>query len=316
MKTAIVTGATGFIGSALTKELSRAGAQVYAIDLNQEKLNELSQLPGVTVVCAGIGDPNMNTNKLLIGADVMYHCAFVGGFGSEALRNYDLQLRNTMLACDATALALRLKVCKFVLASTVNTVELRSFIGNENFIPRNTCIYSTGKLAAELIGKTLARSGGMAFCTAQVAMPYGEGNGAKTLPNIVMEQLMTGVRPKLIEGENLYDLVYIADVAGALCAIGEKGQTFRDYYVGHRKLDTFRNWISRMRDVLAPGAELGFGEYPDAPALDYSKIDLDSLYRDTGFSCDSDFEDSIRSTAEWLISQQQGHETVKFAGGG
>ena len=254
----------------------------------------------------------MNTNKLLIGADVMYHCAFVGGFGSEALRNYDLQLRNTMLACDATALALRLKVCKFVLASTVNTVELRSFIGKENFIPRNTCIYSTGKL----IGKTLARSGGMAFCTAQVAMPYGEGNGAKTLPNIVMEQLMTGVRPKLIEGENLYDLVYIADVAGALCAIGEKGQTFRDYYVGHRKLDTFRNWISRMRDVLAPGAELGFGEYPDAPALDYSKIDLDSLYRDTGFSCDSDFEDSIRSTAEWLISQQQGHETVKFAGGG
>lgn len=316
MRTAIVTGATGFIGSALTKKLSRDGVQVYAIDLNQEKLNELSQLPGVTVVCARIGDPNMDTSKLPIGADVMHHCAFAGGFGGEALRNYDLQLRNTMLACDATALALRLEVCKFVLASTVNTVELRSFIGNENFIPRNTCIYSTGKLAAELIGKTLARSGGMAFCTALVAMPFGEGNGARTLPNIVMEQLMTGVRPKLIEGENLYDLVYIADVAGALSAIGEKGKTFRDYYVGHRKLDTFRNWISRMRDVLAPEAELGFGEYPDAPALDYSKIDLDSLYHDTGFVCDSDFEDSIRSTAEWLISQQRGHEAVKFAGGG
>lgn len=316
MRTAIVTGATGFIGSALTKELSYSGVQVYAVDLNQEKLSVLSQLPGVTIVCAGIGDPKMDTSKLPIGADVMYHCAFVGGFGSEALRDYDLQLRNAKLACDATALALRLSVHKFVLASTVNTVELRSFIGNENFIPRNTCIYSTGKLAAELIGKTLARSGGMAFCTALVAMPYGEGNGARTLPNIVMEQLMTGVRPKLIKGENLYDLVCIDDVAGALCAIGEKGATFRDYYVGHRKLGTFKSWISRMRDVLAPGAELGFGEYPDAPALDYGKIDLELLYRDTGFVCDTDFEMSIRATAEWLLSQKQEHGTVKFSGGG
>lgn len=301
MKTAIVTGATGFIGSALTKELSGAGVRVYAIDMNAEKLAAISELPGVETICARIGSDEETLDAIPKGADVFYHCAFAGGFGGEALRNFDLQLKNAIMAGEAVKLALKLNTKKFVLTSTVNTVELRSFIGNEDFKPRYTCIYSAGKLAAELIGKTLAYNGGMEFCTALVAMPYGEGNGARTLPNIVMEQLMSGIKPRLIEGENLYDLVYIDDVAGALRAIGEKGHNFRDYYVGHRKLDTFRGWITRIRDVLAPGAELGFGEYPDAPALDYGKIDLEALYRDTGFECREAFEESIKSTAIWLL---------------
>ena len=300
MKTAIVTGATGFIGMALTKELSRAGVQVYAIDMNDEKLAGISELPGVKTICARIGGDEATLDVLPEGADVFYHCAFAGGFGGEALRNYDLQLKNAALAGEAVELALRLEVKKFVFASTVNTVELRSFIGNEDFQPRYTCVYSAGKLAAELIGKTLAYNGGMEYCTALVAMPYGEGNGARTLPNIVIEQLMDGVKPKLIEGGNLYDLVYIDDVASALRAIGEKGHNFRDYYVGHRRLDTFRDWILRIRDVLAPEVELGFGEYPDAPALDYGKIDLNALYCDTGFECRTDFKESIKKTARWL----------------
>ncbi len=309
MKTAIVTGATGFIGMALTRELSRAGVRVYAIDINAEKLGVFSELPGVEAICARIGDDGASYEQIPNDSDVFYHCAFAGGFGGEALKNYDLQLKNATLAGDAAELALKLGARKFVFASTVNTVELRSFIGNEDFKPRYTCIYSAGKLAAELICKTLAYNGGMEFCTALVAMPYGEGNGARTLPNIVMEQLMTGVKPRLIEGGNLYDLVYIDDVAGALRAIGEKGHNFRDYYVGHRRLETFRVWMTRIRDALAPGAELGFGEYPDAPALDYGRIDLDALYRDTGFECRADFEESIKKTAQWLMEPEKAENT-------
>lgn len=305
MKTAVVTGATGFIGARLTRLLSESGVQVQAVGRNPEKLAALSALEGVTAIEANFAEYSRLHEKLKEEPDVFYHCAFAGGFGSEALRDYAAQIDNAKYACDAVACAIRLRAKKFVLASTVNTVEIRSFVGNEKFSPRYTCIYSTGKLAAELIGKTLAHNSGLPYCTALIAMPYGEGNRARTLPNIVMEQLMAGQRPKLIEGNNLYDLVYIDDVARGLQAIGECGQNFRDYYVGHRQLDTFKSWMVRIRDALSPETELGFGEYPDAPALDYSLVDLDALYNDTGFACKVSFEESIRMTARWLIKMEE-----------
>lgn len=296
MKTAIVTGATGFIGSALTDELLKRGVTVYAAVRKPELLKQSEAIP----ILVDFDNPESLLPQIIEKVDVFYHCAFSGGFGREAIKNYSLQLKNARYSCDAVCLAEKLRVEKFVLASTVNTEELMSFRVNTAYSPRYTCIYGAGKLAAELMGKTMASNLGMQYCVANIAMPYGEGNSASTLPNIVMEQLLNGESPKLIEGNNLYDLVYIRDVAGALAAIGESGNNFENYYVGHTKLKTFREWITEIRDVLSPNTHLRFGEYPDAPSINYDAIDLNKLFHDTGFLCREDFAKSIKRTAVWL----------------
>lgn len=304
MTRAVVTGATGFIGKALTQRLARDGVEVYAVGRNTKKLEVLSKLTNVKAIYADFDENGEIAGQVPEEPDVFYHCAFAGGFGPEALKDYSLQLKNTKYSCDAVSAAILMRAKKFVLVSTVNTIELQTFITEETFSPRYTCIYSAGKLAAELMGKTIAHNHGMKYCTALIAMPYGEGNRARTLPNIIMEQLLNGIRPKLIEGNNLYDLIYIDDVATGLKQIGEKGKDFRNYYVGHRILHTFKNWMTQIRDVLSPQTELGFGEYRDAPTLNYDLIDLDALYKDTGFECKTDFQESILKTAKWLQQQQ------------
>ena len=57
-----------------------------------------------------------------------------------------------------------------------------------------------------------------------------------------------------------------------------------------------------MRDIIAPGVELKFGEYKDNQCIDYSKIDLDALYNDTGFECKADFTETMMRTAKWVKS--------------
>ena len=57
-----------------------------------------------------------------------------------------------------------------------------------------------------------------------------------------------------------------------------------------------------MRDIIAPGVELKFGEYKDNQCIDYSKIDLDALYNDTGFECKANFEDTMKITSQWVKS--------------
>jgi len=103
-----------------------------------------------------------------------------------------------------------------------------------------------------------------------------------------------------VEGNNLYDLVYIQDIAEALFAIGEKGHDQKEYYVGHRKLKTFREWMIEIRDVIAPDVALKFGEYQDLQQIDYSQIDLDALYRDTGWECRYELKDRIAAAAQWV----------------
>lgn len=303
----VVTGATGFIGKALVRELSKnPETLIYAVGRNQKELDALNLLGNVVPVQADFRAYDSLENLIHDEADVFYHCAFRGGFAGDALKDYSLQLENTQSVCDAVSSAMKMHTKKFVLASTVNVMEVKQYFTEQDYSPRYTGIYSAGKVAAEVIGKTLAAKGGMEFCTAFIAMPYGEENTAETLPNVLIQQFNAGIRPKLIEGNNLYDLIYIDDVAKGLCAIGERGKNFKDYYLGHRKLKTFKAWISEMRDSLAPDMQLTFGEFPDAPSLDYSLVDLDALYRDTGFECKADFKESILKTGDSKKSQRGG----------
>ena len=141
---------------------------------------------------------------------------------------------------------------------------------------------------------------GIEYSAGLIPMPYGENNYSKQLVNIVLDCLNKKESPKLVEGNNLYDLVYIQDIVDALIAIGEKGKNKKEYYVGHRELKTFKEWITEIRDLVAPGVELKFGEYKDNQQINYSKVDLNALYLDTGWECKYELKDRIKNTAEWV----------------
>lgn len=65
------------------------------------------------------------------------------------------------------------------------------------------------------------------------------------------------------------------------------------------KFDDFKGKPG-FRPVIAPDVELKFGEYKDNQQIDYSKFDLDALFRDTGWQCRAELKDHIRDTADWV----------------
>lgn len=300
MKSAIITGAGGFIGGALTEKLLSKGVHVTAVDIDKNKLSQRFKHPNISFVEASFDDyPNLY-NLIKDSADVFYHFAWQGVFG-ETFKDYELQLNNAKYSCIALETAIKLGCSKFVFSATNNEMEIKKYLlSNEEIKPRYTCIYSTSKLAAEMICKTLACQKGIQYSAGMIAMAYGENNRSQMLPNVVISQLLNKQSPKLVKGNNSYDMIYIDDIADAFYCIGEFGKNMKSYYVGHRQLRSFREIITEIRDILAPDVELRFGEYPDNLDMDYSLVDLDALYNDTGFECKADFRDSILKTAEWI----------------
>lgn len=300
MEKVIITGVTGFIGGAFCRKLLSRGIEVYGIDIDSHKFDELKCYSNFYPIIADFTKytelPKLISDKDI---DVFYHFAWAGGFTS-AIKDYKLQMQNAGYAGDAIVAAKGIGCKKFVYAGTYNQFEIIHFLSAKSFEPRNTCIYSTGKTAAGLICRTLAHNLGIDYTAGLIPMPYGENNYSKQLVNVVINNLNNGISPKLVKGDNLYDLVYIDDIAEAFVALGEYGKNRKEYYVGHRKLKTFRTWMSDLRNVIAPEISLKFGEYIDNQQIDYSMIDLEALYEDTGFECKADFCETIKSTAKWV----------------
>src|SRR4051812_32918756 len=72
---ALVTGATGFVGSHLAEALTRAGFEVTALARSPRKADALTTL-GVRVVTGDLHDA-AGLDRALAGQDVLYHVAGV-----------------------------------------------------------------------------------------------------------------------------------------------------------------------------------------------------------------------------------------------
>lgn len=300
MKKVMITGVTGFIGGSVARKLLSEGVTVYGMDIATPKLDEFKKYSNFIPVIASFDDYQQLPNRIYDKEiEVFYHFAWEGGFTS-AIKDYKIQMSNAAYAGDALVAAKNIGCKKFVYAGTYNQYEIQNFLETPGFKPRYTCIYSTGKTAAGLICRTLAYNLGIEYSAGLIPMPYGENNYSKQLVNVVVDSLNKGIAPKLVEGNNTYDLIYIGDLVEALIAIGERGKDQHEYYVGHRKLKTFKELMIDIRDVIAPDVELKFGEYIDVQNIDFSKIDLEALYRDTGFECKANFEETMKITAEWV----------------
>ncbi len=312
MKKVIVTGAGGFIGGALTEFFLEKGITVYGVDVSEKALERHKGKETFVPIVADFTKYGQLHELIRDDIDVFYHFAWQGVFG-EPFRDYRLQLSNAASAGDAITEAVKIGCKRFVFAGTMNEYEMNEYIKADSFEPRYTYIYSVAKQAAEAVCKTLAYNLGIAYNCGRVAMAYGERNRSMMVPNVVMKNLLAGTPCKLVEGNNLYDMVYIGDIVRAFYAIGERGVNMKSYYVGHRNVGTFREIIEKIAEVLNPDCPLLFGTYPDAKSgVDYKNIDTDALWRDTGFECQTDFKESILKTASWLKSA----DPANNAGGG
>ena len=295
----IVTGASGFIGNALTRKLLANGDEVWAIVRSKDKMNNLDGA-NLHIVEADFTQYNQLSEMIAEkDFDCFFHLAWQGTWG-EDFQNYELQLNNAKYACDALLQAANINCKKFVLIGTIVQLEAKKYLLSDDGNPRFSCIYGTAKNAAAMLCRIEAEHINIGWNLAVLSSVYGVGDTSGMIENTLIKSFLAKKTPKLVEGNNYYDCTYVDDIVDGLIAIADKGINNKTYYVGHREMRTFREIVDNIHDVLAPEMPLIYGEYSDAAPIDYSLVDVNALYNDTGFECKADFKESILKTADWL----------------
>lgn len=299
MKKAIITGASGFIGKALCKRLLDEGYYIYAVVRNKEKMKDVIENKFLKVIELDL-EKYIDLWKYIDDkVDYFFHLAWDGVYG-ESLKSYERQLQNVKYSCDTAISASKMKVGKFIFAGTVNELEIVSYINKYNISPRMACIYGSSKLTAEMMLKTIAYNSNICINIALIGSIFGPNDKSKMVQNIVISEMLKGNSPKLASEDMMYDWVYIDDVVEGIIKIAELGINQKSYYIGHRKFRKFREIIEQTRDIINPSIKLEFGTIKDTANIDYTTIDIDDLYKDTGYEAKADFSSSIRKTVEWI----------------
>ncbi|MGN8631777.1 NAD-dependent epimerase/dehydratase family protein [Blautia sp. HCP3S3_G3] len=301
MRKAIVTGANGFIGTALCKELSRQGISVIAVVRNKEEnVSSIESLRGLRIVYSDLSEfKNLHEVISDRDVDVLYHLAWVGSAGP--LRgNAEVQFNNIKYTCDTVEACSKMDCKRFVFASSIMEYEIEAVMSTDATPGINT-LYSSAKVSADYMARTIAGSLGIDYIRAVISNIFGPGELSPRLVNTSIRKLLNGEHCAFSAGEQTYDFIYIDDAAKTFVAIGEKGVANRTYYIGSQNPKPLKEFLCELRDQVDPNIEIGLGEIPfNGVSLTYNEFNIHAVKEDTGFVPTVSFSEGIQNTIKWI----------------
>lgn len=304
MKKAIITGANGFVGSSVCKELCKNNVKVYAVvkDSN-ENIDNIKNLENIEIVYCELSEIESLASKINDNdIDVFYHFAWVGSAG-ELRCDEKVQLQNALWTAQALRTADKIKCKKFVNAGSIMEKETYTAVYTQESKPGLPYIYGAGKLIARSICKPIANSLDIDLCWAVITNAYGVGEFSPRFVNSTIRKIIANQPLQFTAATQNYDFIYIDDVARAFVAIGKYGKANKEYTIGSGCARPLKEFILEMQQELAPNVNPIFGDVPFTGVnMPLEAFDTTDIQTDCDFKPTISFAEGTRRTMEWIKS--------------
>lgn len=297
MKRAIVTGGTGFIGSWLVKELIKNNVEVIVIVRNTLKAYELFG-DKITAVTAHSPECEVLLQESP-EIDVFYHLAWEG-VAPEKKNDREIQVVNIDLAMEMMEFAFKLQVKRFIATGTVAEYSLCEDVMDVDAKQTPNDLYGAAKTATHYMLETWARQLKMPFNWVVIPSTYGEGRRDNNILTYTIRTLLKGEKPSYGYLTQMWDFLYVGEVARALFLIGEKGLYDKTYAIGSGDYRPLKEYVTIIRDIIDPDLPLGIGEVPSMSDKAFSScVSIRELTKDVGFEPQITFEEGIKKSVEY-----------------
>lgn len=305
MDRAIVTGGSGFIGSWLIQELLKNEVSVAIIVRNKENLlPSIKDSSKVTIIEKGIEEISEDDFEQPLSYDVFFHLGW-GGVAPEQKNDIDIQLNNITMSLHALEVANKIGCKKFIASGTVAEYVFCDDVMDVNAKQTPNDMYGAAKVSAHYFLEVRARQLRQPFTWMVIPSTFGERRHDNNIITYTINTLLNGEKPKYGNLTQMWDFLYVGEVARAIYLIGENGKSEMVYGIGSGEYRPLREYIEMIRDLINPKLELGIGEVPSLSAQTFSScVNIDDLVRDTGFIPKISFKEGIIKTIQYLKEKQ------------
>jgi nucleoside-diphosphate-sugar epimerase len=321
----LVTGGSGFIGSALVKQLVKVGHTVRVFDDNSRgnprRLNDVAS--DIEFIGGDVRDAEALTGAAK-GVDEFHHLAFVNGtsyFYKVPELVLDVGVRGMINVIDACRCA---GVGTLVLASSSEVYQSPPKIPTDESAPLSIpdplnprYSYGAGKLISEVMAINFGRK---FFDRVLIFRPhnvYGPDMGfehvipefAVRLHRLAARQLSGPLRFEMQgTGEETRSFCFIDDLIAGVMAMREKGEHLGIYHVG--TMDEVQIIDLAGRIARAAGRQIEPVAGPPAPGGTPRRCpDISKLAR-LGYKPSVPLDEGLKPTLEWYWSNPDSARTI------
>lgn len=304
VKKAVITGATGAIGTALIKELTSRGIETLVLTRKDSERNfVIPESPLVTICFCSL--QQLHTLKLEAGDtyDVFFHLAWQGAAGTGRNDMY-LQTENIKFALDAVGLAKRLGCHTFIGAGSQAEYGRHEHPLKADMPAFPELGYGYAKLCAGQMTRDYAHQLGIRHIWTRILSVYGPNDGKDSFISSVLRKCISGERIQSTRGEQYWDYLYSEDIAVAFRLIAEKGIDGKIYVLGSGHAKPLKEYLYEIRDLINPQLELGIGEleYAENQVM-FLCADISEVTKDTGWKPTTSFREGVSKYIQSLIKE-------------
>jgi nucleoside-diphosphate-sugar epimerase len=300
----LVTGASGFIGSFVTKQLLRRGIYTAVLQRDETVGARLSDIKDQLTIIKHDTRNSASFHEALTAfkPQTVIHLGWagVGNFDRNSLRT---QISNLEFAHELIEATRAAGAQHWIGAGSQAEYGPKNHAISEKDPTDPTTLYGASKLAAYHLTKTHCSLLGLRHSWLRIFSTYGPGDNEHWMIPSLIKQLLQGHEPSLTAGEQLWDYLHVEDAACAFIAVAE-GQVEGVFNLGSGEAHSLRHTIEQIRDLINPNAKLGFGKLPYRPdQVMRLQADVRLLTKAAVWKPLITIKEGLRDTVEWFSKQ-------------
>jgi UDP-glucose 4-epimerase len=304
----LVTGASGFVGTAVVNQLVTQDRDIAVLLRNSTDPRQRNSIPDwVTVIKGDLLDLNPVADQISSFApEAVIHLAWGGVSGAE--RNNPAQTANVFASLDLYRAAAEAGMFRFVgLGSQAEYGPCPARV-DETVPSRPTTVYGAAKLATFHLLDRIAATEGISFGWLRLFSAYGPADDPERLVPHVILRLLAGLSPSLTRCEQMWDYIYVDDVAAAIVAAVDSDSRGA-FNLGAGQAYRLVDIVTRIRDMIDGSPPLRFGAMPYRPdQVMHLEADIARLTAASGWAPKVSIEDGLSRTVKWFREWREAND--------
>lgn len=304
MKKAIITGATGLVGSYVSKYLANNGIEVLCLgrkQLNNDEIRERFGSNNIEYLSIRMEDILSLSSELqkinwIPGKSCVFYNFAWGGSEKLTDGNFQDQFNNVIRSANAVLSAKEIGCIKFINSGTLEETYAEFFLNDTKNNPpysSSQTDYAIAKLASRDMNKMVSYLQKIDYIHTRLSVPLDPELKKGGYISSVLRKIKDNLPYEIPKNKQLYDLILLEDVAKAYHLIGIYGKNKSDYFIGTSKPKTLQEYFEISEKSKKGNLNKDISEKRENS--NYEFFSIMNLVNDTGFKLSYTYEEFIKS---------------------